>query len=233
VRVASSSSKASSTINRRVVAVRAQAPAAATAVAETQGAAPYGVFRLSYDVTNVSFRVGISIAFGGVVGRGEREGGELSLPSPAKRSSFFDPGPSRNPLSHPPARVGPYSKPLAVHARHSGHGRARGGRAKRWSRARRRRRRQGAARPLSHLAPSLTPSLSPQQPPIENNQQEDPGLTRNWNKTVKIAVTGASGNISNHLLFMVRFDGKGRAVVPLPQPPPPMADRSPTHLNPP
>lgn len=29
-------------------------------------------------------------------------------------------------------------------------------------------------------------------------------MTRNWNKTIKVAVTGASGNISNHLLFMVR-----------------------------
>ena len=34
-------------------------------------------------------------------------------------------------------------------------------------------------------------------------QQEDPALTRNWKKTVHIAVTGASGQISNHLLFML------------------------------
>jgi hypothetical protein len=34
--------------------------------------------------------------------------------------------------------------------------------------------------------------------------QEDPSLTKNWQKTVKVAVTGASGQISNHLLFMVR-----------------------------
>jgi hypothetical protein len=33
--------------------------------------------------------------------------------------------------------------------------------------------------------------------------QEDPALTRNWKKTVHIAVTGASGQISNHLLFML------------------------------
>lgn len=33
--------------------------------------------------------------------------------------------------------------------------------------------------------------------------QEDPSLTKNWQKTVKVAVTGASGQISNHLLFMV------------------------------
>jgi malate dehydrogenase (NADP+) len=32
---------------------------------------------------------------------------------------------------------------------------------------------------------------------------EDPGLTRSWNKTIRVAVTGASGNISNHLLFML------------------------------
>jgi hypothetical protein len=50
--------------------------------------------------------------------------------------------------------------------------------------------------PLNPLAPFPTP------PP--NHPQEDPGLTRNWNKTIKVAVTGASGNISNHLLFMVR-----------------------------
>ncbi len=34
--------------------------------------------------------------------------------------------------------------------------------------------------------------------------QEDPSLTKTWKKTIKVAVTGASGNISNHLLFMVR-----------------------------
>ena len=34
--------------------------------------------------------------------------------------------------------------------------------------------------------------------------QEDPLLTRTWNKTVRVAVTGAAGQISNHLLFMVR-----------------------------
>lgn len=33
--------------------------------------------------------------------------------------------------------------------------------------------------------------------------QEDPSLTKTWKKTIKVAVTGASGNISNHLLFMV------------------------------
>ncbi|GBF91076.1 NADP-Malate dehydrogenase [Raphidocelis subcapitata] len=32
---------------------------------------------------------------------------------------------------------------------------------------------------------------------------EDPALTRNWKKTVHVAVTGASGQISNHLLFML------------------------------
>jgi hypothetical protein len=35
--------------------------------------------------------------------------------------------------------------------------------------------------------------------------QEDPSLTRTWKKTIKVAVTGASGQISNHLLFMVRI----------------------------
>jgi len=33
--------------------------------------------------------------------------------------------------------------------------------------------------------------------------QEDASLTRNWQKTVRVAVTGASGQIANHLLFMV------------------------------
>ncbi|WIA28674.1 hypothetical protein OEZ86_011210 [Tetradesmus obliquus] len=32
---------------------------------------------------------------------------------------------------------------------------------------------------------------------------EDPSLTQAWQKTVKVAVTGASGQISNHLLFML------------------------------
>ncbi|MEW5298814.1 MAG: hypothetical protein WDW38_000445 [Sanguina aurantia] len=32
---------------------------------------------------------------------------------------------------------------------------------------------------------------------------EDPGMTRTWKKTIRVAVTGASGNISNHLLFML------------------------------
>ena len=34
--------------------------------------------------------------------------------------------------------------------------------------------------------------------------QEDPALTKTWKKTVTVAVTGASGNIANHLLFMVK-----------------------------
>ncbi|KAG1666896.1 hypothetical protein FOA52_013530 [Chlamydomonas sp. UWO 241] len=33
--------------------------------------------------------------------------------------------------------------------------------------------------------------------------KEDPALTRNWKPTIKVAVTGASGNIANHLLFML------------------------------
>ncbi|GLI65378.1 hypothetical protein VaNZ11_008933 [Volvox africanus] len=36
-----------------------------------------------------------------------------------------------------------------------------------------------------------------------DTQNEDPSLTRSWKKTVKVAVTGASGNIANHLLFML------------------------------
>jgi len=32
---------------------------------------------------------------------------------------------------------------------------------------------------------------------------EDPSLTRSWKKTIRVAVTGASGNIANHLLFML------------------------------
>lgn len=32
---------------------------------------------------------------------------------------------------------------------------------------------------------------------------EDASLTRTWNKTIKVAVTGASGQIANHLLFML------------------------------
>eukprot|EP00775_Hariotina_reticulata_P010501 gene10501-10661_t len=35
-----------------------------------------------------------------------------------------------------------------------------------------------------------------------NTANEDPSLTKNWQKTVRVAVTGASGQISNHLLFM-------------------------------
>ena len=46
--------RTTSSTTRRVVAVRAQAPAAATVSAPTEAAAPYGVFRLSYDVNNVS-----------------------------------------------------------------------------------------------------------------------------------------------------------------------------------
>lgn len=34
--------------------------------------------------------------------------------------------------------------------------------------------------------------------------QEDPNLTKSWKKTMRVAVTGAAGQISNHLLFMVR-----------------------------
>ena len=33
--------------------------------------------------------------------------------------------------------------------------------------------------------------------------QEDPKLTSTWKKTMKVAVTGAAGQISNHLLFML------------------------------
>eukprot|EP00877_Chromochloris_zofingiensis_P000258 jgi/Chrzof1/10232/Cz04g33150.t1_MDH5[v5.2] len=36
-----------------------------------------------------------------------------------------------------------------------------------------------------------------------DTNNEDPYLTRNWNKTVTVAVTGASGQIANHLLFML------------------------------
>ncbi|GLC36092.1 hypothetical protein PLESTB_001381500 [Pleodorina starrii] len=36
-----------------------------------------------------------------------------------------------------------------------------------------------------------------------DTQNEDPSLTRSWKKTIKVAVTGASGNIANHLLFML------------------------------
>lgn len=32
---------------------------------------------------------------------------------------------------------------------------------------------------------------------------EDPSLTQSWQKTVRVAVTGASGQIANHLLFML------------------------------
>jgi malate dehydrogenase (NADP+) len=41
------------------------------------------------------------------------------------------------------------------------------------------------------------------QPPHALCLQEDPILTKTWKKTIKVAVTGAAGNISNHLLFMV------------------------------
>jgi len=33
--------------------------------------------------------------------------------------------------------------------------------------------------------------------------QEDPSLTRSWKKTIRVAVTGAAGQISNHLVFMI------------------------------
>ena len=36
--------------------------------------------------------------------------------------------------------------------------------------------------------------------------QEDPSLIATWKKTIRIAVSGAAGQISNHLLFMVRFE---------------------------
>ena len=36
--------------------------------------------------------------------------------------------------------------------------------------------------------------------------QEDPSLTKAWKKTIHVAVTGASGQISNHLLFMVSLE---------------------------
>lgn len=41
------------------------------------------------------------------------------------------------------------------------------------------------------------------------SMQEDPSLTQAWQKTVKVAVTGASGQIANHLLFMVRVCVEG------------------------
>lgn len=34
-------------------------------------------------------------------------------------------------------------------------------------------------------------------------KNENPAMTKSWKKTVKVAVTGASGNIANHLLFML------------------------------
>jgi malate dehydrogenase (NADP+) len=34
-------------------------------------------------------------------------------------------------------------------------------------------------------------------------ENEAPELTKNWKKTMKVAVTGAAGQISNHLLFML------------------------------
>ena len=37
-------------------------------------------------------------------------------------------------------------------------------------------------------------------PPCPRPPQESPDLTRSWKKTMKIAVTGAAGQISNHLL---------------------------------
>jgi malate dehydrogenase (NADP+) len=33
--------------------------------------------------------------------------------------------------------------------------------------------------------------------------QEPASRTRNWKKTIKVAVSGAAGQISNHLLFML------------------------------
>eukprot|EP01024_Parvocaulis_polyphysoides_P067121 TRINITY_DN7964_c0_g3_i1.p1 TRINITY_DN7964_c0_g3~~TRINITY_DN7964_c0_g3_i1.p1 ORF type:complete len:425 (-),score=79.60 TRINITY_DN7964_c0_g3_i1:769-2043(-) len=36
---------------------------------------------------------------------------------------------------------------------------------------------------------------------------EDPELTKNWKKTIRVAVSGAAGQISNHLLFMLASGG--------------------------
>jgi hypothetical protein len=59
-----------------------------------------------------------------------------------------------------------------------------------------------AATPSPLIDPLLTPlsaATLPHPPPT----QEDASLTKNWQKTVRVAVTGASGQIANHLLFMV------------------------------
>jgi hypothetical protein len=51
--------------------------------------------------------------------------------------------------------------------------------------------------------PSTPPTPHKHQSTSKPIEQEDPALTRNWKKIVKVAVTGASGQISNHLLFML------------------------------
>ena len=38
---------------------------------------------------------------------------------------------------------------------------------------------------------------------LRHHACRDPALTKNWKKTIRVAVTGASGNIANHLLFML------------------------------
>ena len=56
----------------------------------------------------------------------------------------------------------------------------------------------------------ITPTHSPESPDqpllpacLLPCLQEDPNLTSTWKKTMKVAVTGAAGQISNHLLFML------------------------------
>jgi hypothetical protein len=60
----------------------------------------------------------------------------------------------------------------------------------------------GASRPLPFRRPLLTVAERCFDR-LSLWLQEDPSLTKAWQKTVKVAVTGASGQISNHLLFMV------------------------------
>jgi hypothetical protein len=60
----------------------------------------------------------------------------------------------------------------------------------------------GASRPLAVRTP-LSSWLGVCADRRSCTLQEDPSLTKAWQKTVRVAVTGASGQISNHLLFMV------------------------------
>jgi malate dehydrogenase (NADP+) len=71
-------------------------------------------------------------------------------------------------------------------------------------------RQDGQARAQSVVARSAATVEAPAEEKYESVwrasydfENEAPELTKNWKKTMKVAVTGAAGQISNHLLFML------------------------------